>query len=88
MSETLPSGWVNTRLSDVCLPVDKIRPIDSPDVVFTYFDIGGIDNKRNIIAEAKTLTGREAPVVLVKNCTEERHPFFHSPNVLAENCAR
>jgi type I restriction enzyme S subunit len=61
MPENLPSEWVTTTLSEVCLPVASIRPEDNPEDEFTYFDIGGIDNKRNIIAETKTFTGRSAP---------------------------
>jgi len=61
MPEKLPPGWARTTLSEVCLPVAHIQPADSPDVEFTYFDIGGIDNERNRITEADTVTGRNAP---------------------------
>lgn len=61
MPEKLPKGWVKTKLGEVCLPVSTIQPEDSPDAEFTYFDIGGIDNERNRIAETKTVTGRNAP---------------------------
>jgi type I restriction enzyme, S subunit len=61
MSENLPSNWVTTTLAKVCLPVSSIRPEDDPEAEFTYFDIGGIDNKRNIIAKTRTVKGRNAP---------------------------
>jgi type I restriction enzyme S subunit len=61
MPEELPKGWVKAKLGEVCLPVSTIQPEDSPDAEFTYFDIGGIDNERNRIAETKTVTGRNAP---------------------------
>ena len=61
MPKKLPKGWVKTKLGEVCLPVETIQPNDSPDIEFTYFDIGGIDNERNRIAQTKTLTGRFAP---------------------------
>jgi type I restriction enzyme S subunit len=61
MPEQLPKGWVKTKLGEVSLPVSTIQPEDSPDAEFTYFDIGGIDNERNRIAETKTVTGRNAP---------------------------
>ncbi len=61
MREKLPKGWVKTKLGEVCLPVASIQPGDSPNAEFTYFDIGAIDNKRNRIAETKTVTGRNAP---------------------------
>ena len=61
MPEKLPKGWVKTKLGEVCSPVETIRPEDSPHTEFTYFDIGGIDNERNRIAETKTLTGQNVP---------------------------
>jgi len=61
MSEELPKGWVKTKLGEVCIPVETIQPGDTPDAEFTYFDIGGIDNEANRIAETKTVTGRNAP---------------------------
>jgi|SRR5579859_3089723 len=61
MPDKLPKGWAKTKLGEVSLPVAKIQPEDSPDTEFTYFDIGGIDNEKNRIAETKTVTGRNAP---------------------------
>jgi len=61
MHEELPRGWIKTTLGEVCSPVETIRPEDSPHTKFTYFDISGIDNERNLIAETKTLTGQSAP---------------------------
>lgn len=61
MPKKLPNGWVKTTLGDVCLPATNLLPGDSPDTEFTYFDIGGIDGRRNRIAETKTVTGRTAP---------------------------
>lgn len=57
----LSKGWVKTVLGDICLPVKTVQPQTSPDVGFTYFDIGGIDNKRNRIAKTKIVNGRNAP---------------------------
>lgn len=61
MPRKLPKGWVETTLGEVCAPVATIRPEDSPDTEFTYFDIGGIDNHSNRIVGTKTVVGREAP---------------------------
>jgi type I restriction enzyme, S subunit len=61
MPNKLPIGWVKTQLGEVCAKVATIRPEDSPDTEFTYFDIGGIDNQSNRIVETKTFVGREAP---------------------------
>jgi type I restriction enzyme S subunit len=61
MPDKLPKGWAKTKLGEICLPVAHIQPENSPDTEFTYFDIGGIDNERNRIAETKTVIGRNAP---------------------------
>jgi type I restriction enzyme, S subunit len=61
MPKELPKGWVKTKLGEICLPVATIQPKNFPNAEFTYFDIGGIDNERNLIAETKTVTGRNAP---------------------------
>jgi restriction endonuclease S subunit len=61
MLKKLPKGWVRTTLGEICLPVETIRPEDSPNTKFTYFDIGGIDNESNRVAETKFITGRNAP---------------------------
>jgi hypothetical protein len=61
MPNNLPKGWIKTTLGQVCLPVAKINP-ESSDAEITYFDIGGIDNKKNRIAETKTLPGRDASI--------------------------
>lgn len=55
----LPSGWVETTLGDICLPVTSHRPADRPGEEFTYIDIGGIEAQR--ITETKRLLGSEAP---------------------------
>jgi type I restriction enzyme S subunit len=61
MPDKLPKGWVKTTLAEVCARVATIRPEDSPDIEFTYFDIGGIDNQSNRIVETKTFLGYQAP---------------------------
>jgi hypothetical protein len=47
MPDQVPMGWVKTTLGEVCLPVETIQPADTPDIEYTYFDIGGIDNTSN-----------------------------------------
>jgi type I restriction enzyme, S subunit len=59
--DQLPTGWVKTTLGEVCVPVATVQPSATPNAEFTYFDIGGIDNESNRIAETKMVTGREAP---------------------------
>ena len=59
MSSDLQKGWIKTTLGQVCLPVAKTNP-GSSDAEITYFDIGGIDNQKNRIAETKIVPGRHA----------------------------
>jgi restriction endonuclease S subunit/predicted ATPase len=61
MPDKLPRGWVKTTLGEVCLSVPMVQPSVTPENVFTYFDIGGIDSESNRIADAKTVTGSGAP---------------------------
>jgi type I restriction enzyme S subunit len=60
MLKRLPKGWVRTTLEKVCLPISTVEPTDA-FAEFTYFDIGGIDNERNRVAETKVITGYNAP---------------------------
>ena len=61
MPDKLPKGWVKAKLGEICLPVATVQPGATPNAEFTYFDIGGIDNESNRIAETKAVTGRDAP---------------------------
>lgn len=61
MLAELPKGWVKARLDEVCLPIPIVRPEDSPDTEFTYFDIGSIDNHTHRISQPKIIVGRAAP---------------------------
>jgi type I restriction enzyme S subunit len=56
-----PAGWLQVSLGELCLPVATVQPGDKPNDSFTYFDIGGIDNRRNLVAETKTVLGKDAP---------------------------
>ena len=58
---TLPPGWTSTRLGEVCLPVGKVMPPDSPDDEFTYLDISSIDNKAAQVVSPKSYAGKDAP---------------------------
>ena len=57
----LPSGWADTTLMDVCLPVEKVRPENTPDQLFTYLDIASIDNSQFRLVSPKVLLGKDAP---------------------------
>jgi type I restriction enzyme S subunit len=56
---TLPRGWVETTIGEVCLPVTKHKPEDHLDKPFTYIDISSINEQR--ILGARILAGRDAP---------------------------
>src|ERR1700731_486287 len=61
MATLLPNGWTKARLGEACVPVTSSHPGGFPDVEYTYFDIGCIDNERNSITEPKRFIGRMAP---------------------------
>jgi restriction endonuclease S subunit/predicted ATPase len=61
MPNELPHGWVRTTLGEICVPVSTIQPVEMPNANFTYFDIGGIDNRTNRVVDKKTFIGRNAP---------------------------
>src|SRR5438552_2566394 len=54
-------GWAMARVGDVTLPITVVDPKLSPDDLFTYVDIGSIDNRSNRITGPKSLFGRGAP---------------------------
>lgn len=56
-----PKYWTSRTIGEVTLPVDKHRPEEEPLREFQYVDISSIDNDRNVIAEPKTLLGKDAP---------------------------
>jgi type I restriction enzyme S subunit len=57
----LPDGWTWTTIGDITQPIEKVKPQDEPDKEFTYLDISGIDNKRNVVSEPKVYYGVDAP---------------------------
>ena len=57
----LPPSWTSTTLDEVCLPVGKVAPFDSPDDDFTYLDISSIDNQMAKVVWPKVYVGKEAP---------------------------
>ena len=57
----LPKGWEWTTLGDVCLPVDKVKPQETPAESFTYLDIASIDNTIWRVVSPKVYVGKDAP---------------------------
>jgi len=87
MPSKLPKGWSAAKLADVCLPVAHIQPGDFPETDFTYFDIGGIDNHRNVIAETKTVTGQDAPS-RARQVVQKNDVLFSTVRTYLRNVAR
>ena len=58
---TLPEGWIEKELGDVCLKVSKIDPLDLNREIFKYVDIGSIDSATNSVASPQILSVKDAP---------------------------
>ena len=48
-------------LEDICLPVEKVKPQEEPEKMFTYLDISSIDNLRWRVVTPKVFAGKNAP---------------------------
>lgn len=59
--ETIPDGWECLSLSDVCLNVSKIDPLDLGRKEFKYIDIGSIDSSTNSVTSPQMLNVDDAP---------------------------
>jgi len=57
----LPPNWKWMTIGEVTAPVTKINPRETPDEKFIYLDISSIDNRRNVVTEVKSYTGKNAP---------------------------
>ena len=57
----IPVNWRWAQLGDVCLPVNKVQPVENPNQAFTYLDIASIDNAMHRVVAPKSYLGRYAP---------------------------
>ena len=57
----IPVNWRWAQLGDVCLPVNKVQPVENPNQAFTYLDIASIDNALHRVVAPKSYLGRYAP---------------------------
>jgi type I restriction enzyme S subunit len=57
----LPATWAECSIGDAVAPIQLVDPRKSPEVVFTYVDIGAIDNKSQEIVDPKRIAGAKAP---------------------------
>ncbi|HMU46476.1 MAG TPA: restriction endonuclease subunit S [Chitinophagaceae bacterium] len=62
MKESLPHNWIDTRLEELTLPIEKWTSIYvNPNDEFSYLDINSIDNTINRITDPKKYKYSEAP---------------------------
>lgn len=61
MSESLPENWVQAPLKELILPTETINPISERQGNIRYIDIESVDNKRQEIANPKSIPSSEAP---------------------------
>lgn len=80
-------GWLQVSLGEICLPVATVHPEDRPNDSFTYFDIGGVDNRRNLIAETKTVLGKDAPS-RARQAVQKGDILFSTVRTYLRNIAR
>ena len=59
--KTLPDGWRWVRLGDVCGDAETRDPTISPETLFQYIDISGVDATTKRILSAHTILGKDAP---------------------------
>jgi len=58
---SLPENWQLTTIGEITLPIEKVDPSKNPNQTIAYLDISGIDNKSNVVIEAKNYLGKDAP---------------------------
>lgn len=57
----LPQGWSRIPLGELVKPIMTREPSQEPNLEFTYFDIGSIDNELGVVTNPKRVLGRNAP---------------------------
>lgn len=57
----VPDNWVCATIGEITMPFETAEPSKTPERIFTYIDIGAIDNSRQEITDPKTITGTSAP---------------------------
>ncbi|MBS0193868.1 MAG: restriction endonuclease subunit S [Proteobacteria bacterium] len=85
MSNELPPGWLSVPLSEICLPVSQRGP-DRSKGTFRYIDLGAIDNKKQRIADAKSVPVEGAPS-RAKQKVKAGDVVFSTVRVYLENIA-
>ena len=60
-AKTLPDGWRWVKLGEVCDDTETRDPTISPETLFQYIDISGVDATTKRILSARTILGKDAP---------------------------
>ena len=60
-AKPLPDGWRWVRLGDVCGDAETRDPTISPETLFQYIDISGVDATTKRILSAHAILGKDAP---------------------------
>ncbi|MGH7801241.1 MAG: restriction endonuclease subunit S [Thermodesulfobacteriota bacterium] len=59
--EPLKEGWRWMRLGEVCISTENRDPRTTPDLLFRYVDISGVDNRLKRIIKTHTILWNDAP---------------------------
>jgi len=54
-------SWEDVPLGDVCLPVEKVDPVQTGRESVRYVDIGSVDGSRHTLLEVASVDAKEAP---------------------------
>ena len=83
---SLPENWVWTTIGKITKKIEKTSPWETPDQEFSYLDISGIDNKRNVVIEAKSYLGKNAPS-RARQVVQEHDVLFSTVRTYLKNVA-
>lgn len=57
----LPQGWAWRAIGELCSPIAKVKPEESPGKRFRYIDISSVDRRAKGIAEVREVAAANAP---------------------------
>lgn len=85
MSDSVPAGWAEVALSDVCRSASQRGP-SADQTEFRYIDLGAIDNKTKRVVAPSTLATSSAPS-RAKQVVAAGDVLFSTVRVYLENIA-
>jgi type I restriction enzyme S subunit len=86
MNNSLPPNWSWVKLADVCEPIDKVNGIKKSGS-FYYLDIGGINNKNNLVKTVKEYKWEKAPS-RAKQIVKDGDILFSTVRTYLKNIAK